>query len=1165
MRNDRAALKMAAVVVTLELAHAAHAQSGFQYDVLHSFSDPAHAPRGSVALGSDGALYGTTGDGGAFGYGTVFKVNADGTGYAVLHDFDGKDGAYPSFGLIAGADGFFYGLTSGGPCSPADAIPGSCAIAFRIALGGSGFRTLRTLPDGGGGSTLVRGWDGYLYGTTSTHVFRMARDGSKFWDLTPTPIGFPQCLTMGTDGLLYVGFYLFTEQAPAIVQLDTYGGVHAHVFTDGIDGVAGTPVAVTEGTDGFLYAVFVPNNGVPADGGQILKIARFGSDHALVHEFGTGGSEPSGPWSLIQGADGSLYGVTSGGGALGGGAVFKVGTDGSGFATLRSLGGTDGNSPLTTLVQAASGTLYGTAGGGAGNRGVVFGIEPDGSTYSVVHAFAGTDPADTSALLAASDGALYGTTADGGADNGGVVFRVGTDGTGFTVLHDFAGSDGFSPGMLIEGADGLLYGTAGGGSLGSGVVFKMAPDGSGFATLHDFEFVTTGGALDALVYGTDGVLYGTAEWGGVNTFGTLFKLATDGSGFALLRAFDMSTGGLPGSLLQGPDGALYGAASFGGPKWGGAVFRIETDGTGYTILDDSSSPLTLVLGPDGFLYGTSYYKLFKTRMDGGGTTLLRTYDPYQPLRPPSRIVFGADGALYGPAAYGLRGYGSIDKTSADGARLTAVHTFTGGPDGASPSGAFARAADGALYAATSLGGGGGGTLVRLASPVLSVSDASVAEGDAGTTVATVTVSLVPASTKVVKVAYLTANGTATAGADYVAKAGSLSFAPGQTTQTIGIAVKGDTLFENDETFSVTLRTPTNATIGTSKATVTIENDDAMPALSIASLGTPEGPGAKNVVFAVTLSKASSFATTVHYQTADGTATAGSDYVATAGTLTIPAGALKGTIPVAIKGDATYEGDETVSVVLDTPVGATIAQGTGVATLVDDDGVGQFAFAAAAYTANEAAGKATVVVTRANGLKPGTVQYATADGTAVAGADYAATAGTLSFAAGQKTATLQIPILNDTLVEGPQTFSLSLSNPQPTSLGAALGPVASTVVTIADNDAGGTIQFAVATARATESAGSVKLTLQRTGGLASPVSVHYATTDGTATGGVDYDNTGGDVTFDASGPGATTTTLVIPIAQDTIAEGPETFTVTLSAPTGGAALGTKTAAIVTIVD
>ena len=224
-------------------------------------------------------------------------------------------------------------------------------------------------------------------------------------------------------------------------------------------------------------------------------------------------------------------------------------------------------------------------------------------------------------------------------------------------------------------------------------------------------------------------------------------------------------------------------------------------------------------------------------------------------------------------------------------------------------------------------------------PTLSINNVTANEGNSGNTPFVFTVTLSAASASTVTVNYATANGTATAGSDYFATSGTLTFAPGALTQTITVNVIGDPTAEPNETFFVNLSGPTNATIAVAQGTGTIVNDDAgsLPALSINSVAQSEGNGGTTpFVFTVTLSAASASTVTVNYATADGTATAGSDYIAASGTLTFAPGAVTQTVAISVVGDTSPEPNETFFVNLSSPTNATIAAATGTGTIIDDD-------------------------------------------------------------------------------------------------------------------------------------------------------------------------------------------------------------------------------------
>ena len=230
----------------------------------------------------------------------------------------------------------------------------------------------------------------------------------------------------------------------------------------------------------------------------------------------------------------------------------------------------------------------------------------------------------------------------------------------------------------------------------------------------------------------------------------------------------------------------------------------------------------------------------------------------------------------------------------------------------------------------------------VAPPSLSINNVTLVEGNSGTTVATFTVTLSSASAQTVTVDYVTADGTATtAGSDYVAiPKSTLIFAPGTTTQTISVTVNGDTVVEPNETFFVNLTDATNAPIADAQGQGTIQNDDVppLPALSINDVSILEGNGGKKqLTFTVSLSSAATTTVSVRYATANGNATAPSDYKTVAGTATIAPGLSSTTITVTIYGDRTPEANETFVVNLTNPVNATLADGQGQGMILNDDG------------------------------------------------------------------------------------------------------------------------------------------------------------------------------------------------------------------------------------
>jgi CSLREA domain-containing protein len=330
-------------------------------------------------------------------------------------------------------------------------------------------------------------------------------------------------------------------------------------------------------------------------------------------------------------------------------------------------------------------------------------------------------------------------------------------------------------------------------------------------------------------------------------------------------------------------------------------------------------------------------------------------------------------------------------------------------------------------------------------PSFSIDDVTHNEGDAGTTTFTFTVTKTGASGLSSSVQFTTQDGTATtAGADYAASSGTLTFPASATTdtQTITVSVNGDTIIEATEAFTVELSSPSGATITDGSGTGTITNDDSA-SFSIDDVTQAE-TNSGQTAFTFTVTKTGNATASVDYATQDGTATAGSDYVANAGALNFAASDATKTITVMVNGDTTPEPDETFTVQLSNQsAGATISDASGTGTISNDD---------ASFTiddvtqpeANSGQTTFTFTVTKTGNIAA-SVDFATQDGTAMAGSDYVATNGTLNFAPGDTTKQIIVTVSGDTTPEPTETFTVHLSN-------------ASAGATIADADGLGTITF-----------------------------------------------------------------------------------------------------------
>ena len=341
-------------------------------------------------------------------------------------------------------------------------------------------------------------------------------------------------------------------------------------------------------------------------------------------------------------------------------------------------------------------------------------------------------------------------------------------------------------------------------------------------------------------------------------------------------------------------------------------------------------------------------------------------------------------------------------------------------------------------------------------PMLSVNDVSGTEG----TSLTFTVTLSAESEKTVTVDYATSEAdpqSAVSGTDFTAASGTLTFSPGDpgdTTKTITVATTGDTTVETNETFTVTLSNPGNATLGTKvAATGTINDDDAtVPTLSVADAAATEGD---DVIFTVTLSEAAAATVTATWTSstaADQTATAGMDYLASTGTVTITAPNQSTTFEVQTTADTTVEVNETFTVTLSgVSSNAALADATAVGTINNDDLV--TVSIADDAEGDEDEGVEFTLTLSAAAPEDVSVHWTASveSGDSASAEDLATTkTGTVTITKGATTKMFTVPVNDDSTDEPDQTFTVTLSNPAPASL-AQLAADPTATGTIDDDD------------------------------------------------------------------------------------------------------------------
>ena len=395
--------------------------------------------------------------------------------------------------------------------------------------------------------------------------------------------------------------------------------------------------------------------------------------------------------------------------------------------------------------------------------------------------------------------------------------------------------------------------------------------------------------------------------------------------------------------------------------------------------------------------------------------------------------------------------------------------------------------------------------------------------------------------------------------DYLGHAGSITFAPGETTKAVRVQILECADAEGFEAFTLALSTPENASIARASGRISIVDNDtvvAIPRLFVRDAVVDENDGSAlvSVLLGGTAGQRSNSTVTVDYATSNATATAGGDYTGAAGTLSFAPGETAKTVEIQIADDADDELSERFMLGLSTPSGATISDGTGTVVIgaSDADASSSPSLSAPAdLVLGEADGFIDLVVSLSEpGQQQVSVNYSTFNASAGSAnscnGDYLGHAGSITFAPGETTKAVRVQILECADAEGFEAFTLALSTPENASIARAGGRIS-----IVDNDTVVAIpRLFVRDAVVDENDGSalVSVLLGGTAGQASnsTVTVDYQTSNGTASAGADYTAAAETLTF---APGETTKTLVVAIADDGTTEPAENFSLGLTNPSG----------------
>ncbi|WP_254446641.1 phytase [Dolichospermum sp. UHCC 0259] len=443
-------------------------------------------------------------------------------------------------------------------------------------------------------------------------------------------------------------------------------------------------------------------------------------------------------------------------------------------------------------------------------------------------------------------------------------------------------------------------------------------------------------------------------------------------------------------------------------------------------------------------------------------------------------------------------------------------------------------------------------------PIFSIATAEASEGNAINF--TVTRTGDAQAQQSVTVVTSIATGDTASDTDLTAKTEILTFAQGETTKIFAVQTTQDVLFEGNETFTASLSNATNGAIISSTnatATGTINNDDAAPVFSIAAAQALEGSAINFTLTRTGDAQANQTVTVSTSIEAQNTASA-TDFSGNTQTFTFAQGETTKTFPVQTTQDSLVEDNETFTVSLSSPTnGAIISSTNGIAlgTITDDDTPAEFRISAADALEGNAI-NFTVTRSRDNLIAQSvTVATSIATDDTASASDLTAKTETLTFATGETSKTFTVQTTQDSLVEGNETFTVSLSDPDNGAVVSSTNATAKGTINNDDVDAAAST-FSIAAASATEG-DAIIFTVTRTGDAQSNQSVTVATsiaTDDTASAS-DLTAKTETLTF---ATGETSKTFTVQTTQDSLVEGNETFTVSLSDPDNGAVVSSTNA-------
>jgi uncharacterized repeat protein (TIGR03803 family) len=579
-------------------------------------------PSGSLLLAPDGKLYGEANGGGYYGLGVLYSFDPATNVYTKLLDFNGTGGGTgPRGGLAMGPNGRIYGSCNmGGIHNNGTLWYWDYVTASFLKIFDFNAQTTGATPIG----PLVMAPNGKLYGSCAGYIGPYDQYGSYFcFDVSTST--FTTVHDFDADGPSYLngasplsGLLLASDgmlygvDGACIIRINPAGNVFTNLFTySGFGGLA----RLTEGANGMFYAV---------SQGSIGTIYSFNLNTLTTAPLYTlssaTGIEVSG--QLVFSGSGKLYGLTRGGGAnVPYGVIFSFNLATNTYTDVWDFQNwSDGTEPIAGVMKTSNGQVYGTTSkGGSGGRGTVFKYNTCTDQMTTICSFVSAAPSPRTPcvqLNEATNGKLYGVSSGGGPTNYGTIFSIDTSTNTMTLVNSWSSTKSDFT-KLVNHSNGLMYATVGSGFAGGDILYSVNPTTNVYTSVYTFGSTINGyRASTTLLAAPNGKLYGACFAGGANSKGTIYSY--DPSTLAFVKLYDLTTASgwvINGPMVRAANGKFYGTAQQGGANGFGTIFSFDPSNNNFTVLYDFGT--TNGGAPRGPLYMDSNGNFFGTASYGG--------------------------------------------------------------------------------------------------------------------------------------------------------------------------------------------------------------------------------------------------------------------------------------------------------------------------------------------------------------------------------------------------------------------------------------------------------------------------------------------------------------------------------------------------------------------